>query len=276
MNHWQPVTVSDDVSTNEQIGAFRLTVDPDGVATVLFSRPPVNAMSFSVYEDLGRLVARIERDSDIRVVVLTAPDDSRAWCGGADLNDFVGMNPERRKERYRFINAQLPGLYRLDRPVIAAINGPAIGVGLMIAGLCDMRVAAEDSWFACPELDYGLIGGGIGLMGMLKLPEAKIREMYFTGDRFTARDLESTGLFNYVVPREEVLPRAQRLARRIATKSLPVLRAQKVVAGAIEKRTWMEAYLDAQALSSELAGSADSGEGVRAFLEHREANYVDA
>lgn len=257
------------------IGSFQVDIADDGIAQVTFSRPPVNAVSLSVYEDIGRLVAAIERDDSIRVVVLTAPHGAKAWCGGADLNDFVGMDTERRKERYRFINEQVPGFYRLDRPVIAAINGAAIGIGMVLAGLCDMRIAAEDACFSCPEIDYGLVGGGAGLFSWLKLPESKVREILFTGRKFTARELEPTGFFNYVLRQEEVLPRAMELARQIASKSLPSIRARKIASVGLEGRTWMDAYLDAQALSAELVASKDSGEGVRAFLEHRKPYFVD-
>lgn len=256
------------------IGSFEIDVANDGVAVAVFSRPPVNAVSMSVYEDIGRLVDQIEADTEIRVVVLTAPESSRAWCGGADLNEFVGMDTERRKERYRFINAQVPRFYRMDRPVIAAINGAAIGVGMLLAGLCDMRVAADDARFACPEIDYSLVGGGAGLFAMLKIPEAKIRELLFTGRKFTARELEPTGFFNYVVPRAEVLPLSLEIARAIAQKSLPSIRARKIASVALEGRSWMEAYLDAQALSAELVAGSDSGEGVRAFLEHRRPSFI--
>jgi enoyl-CoA hydratase/carnithine racemase len=257
------------------IGSFEVTVEENGVATVLFSRPPVNAVSLSVYQDIGNLVEVVAADASIRVVVLTAPADARAWCGGADLNDFVGMNPEKREERYRFINEQVPGFYTLDRPVIAAINGHAIGIGMIWAGLCDMRVAAEDAALACPEVDYGLVCGGAGLFAMLNLPEAKVREILYTGRKFTARELEPTGFFNYVLPRAEVLPKAMEMARLIAAKSLPAVRARKLASVALEGRSWMEAYLDAQELSSELAAGRDSGEGVRAFLDHRRPDYAD-
>jgi enoyl-CoA hydratase/carnithine racemase len=257
------------------IGAFTLDVAANGVATVVFSRPPVNAVSLSVYEDIGQLVCTIHADPVIRVVVLTAPDEARAWCGGADLNDFVGMNPERRKERYRFINEQLPGFYHLDRPVIAAMNGHAVGIGMIWAGLCDMRVAAEDAALACPEIDYGLVCGGAGLFAALNLPEAKIREILYTGRKFTARELEPTGFFNYVVPKADVLPKALELADLIAAKSLPSVRARKIASNALEGRSWIQAYLDAQALSGELAAGRDGGEGVRAFLENRRPDLAD-
>ena len=258
------------------IGAFSLSVDQDGVGLVVFSRPPVNAVSLSVYEDLGRLSDTIEKDARIRVVVLTAPDAARAWCGGADINDFKGMDTQKRKVRYAFINAQVPRFYKLSRPVIAAINGSAIGVGMVLAGLCDMRVADELAAFACPEIDFGLVGGGAGVFAMNKMPEAKMREILYTGHKFSARDLESTGFFNYVLPRAEVLPKAMELARIIAKKSLPAIKARKSASTCVEGRTWMEAYLDAQALSAELVATDDGREGVNAFLEHRAPKLKDS
>jgi enoyl-CoA hydratase/carnithine racemase len=257
------------------VGSFQLDVADDGVAAVLFSRPPVNAISLSVYEDIGRLVELIENEPRVRAVVLAAPENARAWCGGADLNDFVGMDSARRRERYGFINAQVPRFARLDRPVIAAINGAAIGIGMVLAGLCDMRIAAEDALFACPEIDFGLVGGGAGLFGMLKMPEAKVREMLFTGRRFTAGELAPTGFFNYVVARDAVTATAMDLARAIAKKSLPAIRARKRASVGLEGLTWMEAYIEAQALSAELVANADSGEGVNAFLEHRDPRLID-
>ena len=258
-----------------EAGAFTIEVDAAGVALVTFSRPPVNAVSASVYADLGTLVDRLQNDSGVRAVVLTAPDDARAWCGGADLNDFVGIDPAARKERYAFINAQLPRFYRLERPIIAAINGAAIGVGMILAALCDMRVAAEDAKFACPEIDYGLVAGGAALFRHVGMPEARVREMLFTGARFTARELEATGFFNRVVPRAEVLKTAMELARRIATKSIPAIRARKIASTNLEGRDWASAYLDAQALSGQLNSGSDGGEGVLAFLEKRKPAYRD-
>jgi enoyl-CoA hydratase/carnithine racemase len=257
------------------IGSFELTVGDDGVGVVIFSRPPVNAVSLSVYEDIGALVETIEASPNIRVVVLTAPTNARAWCGGADLKDFVGMDTAKRKERYAFINDRVPGFFRMERPVIAAINGHAIGIGMILAALCDMRVASSEALFACPEIDYGLVAGGAGLLALLKMPEAKVREMLFTGRKFTARELEPTGFFNYVVPRDEVLPKALEIASMIARKSLPAVRARKLASVALEGRTWMEAYHDAQALSASLVAGEDGGEGVRAFLEHRAPKFVD-
>lgn len=248
-------------------GAFTLDVGEDGVAVATFSRPPVNAVSLSVYEDIGHLADHISVDQDIRVIVITAPDNARAWCGGADLHEFKGMTAEKRKERYQFINAQLPRFHRIDRPMIAAIRGAAVGVGVMLAGMCDMRVASEDARFACPEVDYGLVGGSAGLFATQRVPEAKVREMLYTGRAFSARELESTGFFNYVVPAPAVVPIAMDLARQIARKNMPTLRARKLASLTWEGTEWMDAYLEAQEISSALVESPESEAAVLAALQ---------
>src|SRR5690606_9313347 len=117
----------------------------------------------------------------------------------------------------------------------------------------------ENAMFAVPEINYGLVGGGAGLFSMLKMPEAKVREMLFTGRKYSARELESTGFLNYVVPRGRVLDVAREMANQIAEKSLPAIQARKKASVNLEGRTWMEAYLDAQALSANLVAGADAG-----------------
>lgn len=251
-------------------GAFTVARHEHGVLQVTFSRPPVNAVSLSVYEDLGQLADYVTNNDAVRVMVITAPPGARAWCGGADLHEFKGMTAEGRKERYQFINAQLPKFHAIDRPVIASIEGAAIGVGVMLAGMCDLRVASENARFACPEVDYGLVGGSAGLFASLRMPEAKIREMVYTGRAFTARELEPTGFFNYVLPASAVLPMALDLATQIAKKNLPVLRARKLASLEWEGSEWMDAYLEAQEISSALVEDPLSQAAVLAALKNEQ------
>jgi enoyl-CoA hydratase/carnithine racemase len=258
-----------------QFGPFRLECDDEGVGLVTFDRRPVNAFSLDVYEALGELSDAVRSSDDVRVIVFSAPADARAWCGGADVREFVGMDTARRKERYEFINASLPRFASLDRPVIAAVNAHAVGVGTVLAGLCDLRVAADSATFACPEIDYGLVGGGAGLFSYLNLPEAVIREMLYTGRRFSAAEMYRAGFLNYVVSREAVLGKALELARSMAEKSLPALKARKQVFLDIEGKTWHESYLLAQGASARLVAGQDAREGVEAFLEHRSAHLLD-
>lgn len=261
--------------SRETIGCFSVAIDSDGIALVTFDRPPVNAVSIQVYQALSQLADRAERGGDIRVLVLAAPDHARAWCGGADLHDFVGIDRSGRVERYALINQVLPRFYAMQRPVIAAIGGATIGVGMILAALCDLRIAAEEAVFSCPEIDYGLVAGSAGLFARLNMPEAKVREMLFTGARFTARELEPTGFFNAVVPRAELIERAMAMARLIAAKSLPAIVARKIASSQLEGLSWTDAYLDAQRLSGELTSGQDGSEGVDAFLDRRQAQIED-
>lgn len=254
---------------------FPVAIDADGIATVTFDRPPVNAVSLEVYEALAALRARIEADDAIRVVILAAPEEARAWCGGADLNEFVGMNPERRKERYARINELLPNLSGLERPTIAAINSHAVGIGMVLAALCDLRVAADSATFACREIDYGLVPGQGGLFPALGMPRAIARELLFTGRRFSAAEMQAAGFLNAVVPREQVAAKAGEIAALMAAKSRPALEATKRTQIAIEGMPWREAYLKAQEESAELTRNADAAEGVSAFLEGRDPRLVD-
>lgn len=259
----------------EWIGDFAIAVDEDGIATVRFDRAPVNAVSMAVYEALPALRERIEGDDSIRVVLLTAPEDARAWCGGADLNDFVGMNPARRKERYARINELLPHLNELERPTIATINAHTVGIGVVLAALCDLRVAADSATFSCREIEYGLVPGEGGLLAALRMPQGIVREMLFTARRFEAEEMRQAGYLNAVVPRAEVFAKAHELAAMMAAKSLPSLKATKRTQVAIEGMDWPEAYLLAQEASAQLTGGADAAEGVAAFLEGRAPRLVD-
>lgn len=248
------------------IGSLSLELAPSGVALVTYSRPPVNAVSLSVYEDLGRLTDAIDCNPAIKAVVMTAPEKARAWCGGADLNDFRGITKEQRAERYAFINRQLPRFHALDRPTIAAIEGPAIGVGMVLASLFDFRVASEDARFALPEIDFGLMSGCAGRFVALRLPEPKLREMLYTGRKFTAREIEPTGFFNYVTPPGGALARAMALAEELAAKDSVAMRARKRDSLSLEGTGWFDAYLSAQGASVALVENPTSRQGVEAAL----------
>lgn len=249
-----------------QIGSFALETLGSGVLKIVFSRPPVNAVSLSVYEDLGKIAELVEGDDAIKALVLTAPNDARAWCGGADLNDFKGIDKAGRMERYAFINQQLPRFHAIDRPIIAAINGAAVGVGMVLASLCDFRVAAENAPFSLPEIDYGLLSGCAGRFVALRLPEPKLREMLYTGRKFTAREIEGTGFFNYILPKHQVLDKAIELASQVAAKDSAIMRARKANSLDLEGSDWFEAYLSAQRTSSQFVGSKTSRKSVDAVL----------
>src|SRR5262249_13773416 len=105
---------------------FRMQTDDRGITVVTFDRPPVNAISFDAYPAIRQLAEIIEATDQTRVVVLTSPPGSRAWCGGADVRDFLPLDAKSRMDRYAMINECLPKFYNLNRPVVGAINSHAV------------------------------------------------------------------------------------------------------------------------------------------------------
>lgn len=244
---------------------FTLEVSDD-IAVATLDRPPVNAFDVATYEALIDLVNDVEDRDDVRVLVLTARPDARCWCGGADLRDFRGMDADRRRLRYETVNAAIPRLQAARLPVVAAITGHAIGIGVLLAAACDLRIAAHEAGFACPEVDFGLVAGSSRLLNYLGMPEAQIREMAYTGRRLPASALLATGFLNDVVPRTDVVPRALMLAGEIAAKSRTVLRARKQAFVEHEQLGWLDAYKLAQGLSSGLVALPEARAGVERAL----------
>lgn len=255
---------------------FTVETDSSGITLVTFSRPPVNALSYDAYREIRELAELISADDETRVVILTAPEGARAWCGGADLNDILPLDHESRLARYALINECIPAFYHLDRPVIAALNAPAVGVGVVLASFCDIRVAAEDAFFASPEIDRGVLAGGGAFYARLNMPQGIIRELTYTGRRFTAREMKEAGFLNYVVPTAAVLPKAREIAALIAAKSLPALKATKQANNDAEGMDWQSAYKQTNPTSADLTITRDAKEGIRSFLESRDPRYSDS
>ena len=106
------------------------------------------------------------------------------------MRDFLPLDYSSRLARYAMINQCMPRFYNLDRPVIGAINSHAVGVGLVLARFCDIRVAWRDAFFACPEIDRGVLAGGGAFLSRIGVPRGRIREMIYTGARFMADQLQ--------------------------------------------------------------------------------------
>jgi enoyl-CoA hydratase/carnithine racemase len=261
--------------SEEKLKFFTLKTDADGITVVTFNRPPVNAVSFEVYPEIKKLAEIIQSTDETRVAIITSPPDARAWCGGADLNDFLPLGFESRLERYRLVEDCLPYLYNINRPVIAALNMHAIGVGFVMSTFCDIRIASEEAFFAVPEIDRGVMAAGGSFFTRINMPAGKVREMVLTGRRFTAVELRETGLFNYVVPKKEVMPKAMEVARIIAKKSLPALKFNKTTMNLAETMPWQSAYSMTVPISAHMTSMPDSKEGIKAFLEKRDPHYAD-
>ncbi|HEY4202721.1 MAG TPA: enoyl-CoA hydratase-related protein [Devosiaceae bacterium] len=263
------------VATEAKLRHFKIDLTDTGVAVVTIDRPPVNAFSFEVYEDFHVLLDILENTEEIRVVVLTAQPDAKAFSAGADLHDFLKLDYESRLRRFEVLGAWRHRFYHLNRPIIAALNSHAIGVGFTTATLCDIRVASEDAFFQLPEIDRG-VSMGAGVLVRQHVAQGLIREMVLTGRRFTARELEHSGLFQYVLPKAQVLPKAMEIAENIAKKSVRAVRMTKTNLNLCETiLDWEQSSKMTAEASARLTAGTDSKEGIRAFLEKRAPSYSE-
>jgi enoyl-CoA hydratase/carnithine racemase len=245
----------------------------DGVATVTLHRPEVrNAFGAGMGDALADAYRRCDEDDTIRAVVLTGTPPS--FCAGADLtaagDTFAAPDPS------TFSAAAVPfPAWQVRKPVIAAVNGHAIGIGFTLTLQCDLRLFAADAKYGVVQVRRGVMGDGYShwtlprLVGM-----ANAAEILLTGRMFDGDDALRLGVCSRVLPNDEVLPAALELARDIATNTAPVSVAYS------KALLWESWDLDAAGVEAReteyhhhLMGAPDAREGVLAFLERREPRW---
>jgi enoyl-CoA hydratase/carnithine racemase len=251
-----PATPPSPSTPPAETGPFEWAVDR-GVATITLSRPQVlNALTFEVYAALAKRLRDLRDDHDVKSLVITGK--GRGFCSGGDVDGIIGalLECDTRDvlEFTRLTGEVVENLRRLDRPVVAAINGVAAGAGAVIALACDLRVMAEGAKFAFLFTKVGLTGADMGAAYLLPrvVGLGRASEMLMLGDPVDSRAALEMGLVTRVVPRERVLGEAQALARRLAdgptmalgmTKRLLVHEASMDLASAIEVEAVAQALL---------------------------------
>ncbi len=242
----------------------------NGIARVTINRPDkLNALNATVISELGDAVTRIETDAAVRGVILTGAGQ-KAFVAGADIGELAGQSPIEGKLRSMVGQEVFRRLERCGKPVIAAVNGFALGGGCELAMACHIRIAAEHAKFGQPEVKLG-IGPGYG--GTARLPRlvgrGRALELLLTGEMIDAAEAHRLGLVNRVVPADRLLAESETMMQMILANGPLAIRAclEAVDAG-------LETSLD-QALLLEanhfglLSATADMHEGTKAFLEKR-------
>ena len=252
-----------------------------GVLTVRMDRPESrNALTEpEQMQEFVNLCAQVKRDRSMKVVVLTG--NGSAFCAGGNVKDmrerggiFAG-SPYEVRESYRNGIQSIPlALYELDVPVIAAVNGPAIGAGLDLACMCDIRLSSDSALFAESFVRLGIVPGDGGawlLPRIVGMPRASL--MAYTGDTIDAAKALAWGLVVDVVPAAQLEQEAQALARRIAAHPAHALRLTKRLLREGQHMR-LDSLLELSAAFQALAHhTEDHREAVDAFLEKRPANY---
>ncbi len=203
------------------------------VRVVVIDRPERrNALDPETSAAFGRAVAEAAEDDDVRVLVLTGAGD-RAFCSGMDLKAFRDLPPGTAGGSGAGGGGFGPDAiteHVYPKPVIAAVNGAAVGGGLGLALACDLLVAAEHATFGLPEVQRGLVGTGAGARTVLRLPPAIAMELLLTGEPIDAAQALALGLVNRVVPADELMDTALALAERIAANGPLAVRLSKALA----------------------------------------------
>ncbi len=245
---------------------FRLDV-ADGIATVTFDRPPVNAQNARTREELIRIFDAISDRDDIRVAILTGAGNT--FSAGADLKERVDLvhEPGDYLRHNRLVREFFYAVRDCSKPVIAAVNGPALGAGFVLMLACDIMLASDNAYVAMPEINVGLAGGARFLMEHVGRSRARL--MYFTGRRVPAAELYRLGLIEACPPRDELMNAALEIARDIAGKSPLAVRHIKRALNTIEEMPVRDAYRFEQSVTVELSHTEDAREAQRAFVEKR-------
>ncbi len=261
----------------------RYQVGEDGVALVTLDRPQrLNAFTRQMGDELEHIFQQADQDDSVRAVVVTGAGD--AFCAGADLGaggatfDF-SRDPERAvsEKDHRDAGGRMAlAIYHCRKPVIAGINGPAVGVGLTLTLAMDMRVAAEDAKVGFVFTRRGVVPEACSPWFLPRLVgRAKAAELILSGRVFRAREEAHSGLFNYVLPRERVLPKALELAREIAanTSAVCVALAKALLNHGLATLDPRREHLLESRVFHWAGRQADCYEGIQSFLEKRPPRF---
>ena len=252
-----------------------LLVERDGnVAVVTINRPKVlNPLNTATMEELTRAMTELGADDSVRAVVLTGAGE-KSFVAGADINELAVQTPVGGREHALRGQRVLDTIEQLGKPVIAAINGFALGGGCELAMACTLRVAADTAKLGQPEINLGLIPGYAGTQRLTRLVGRGVAlEILLTGDPISAAEAHRIGLVNRVVPAAEVLSAAKTLAQQLASKA-PV--AARYIIDAVNRGADLPLN-HAQVYETTMFGlvstTEDMREGTKAFLEKRKPEW---
>lgn len=235
-----------------------------GVATL--NRPPVNAVNAEMKDRIIEIFDSVTDRDDVRVVVLTA--QGGIFCAGADLKQRPDPSvPGQYWQHNRTTRELGNSIKECTKPVIAAVNGTALGAGFGLMAACDIMMASENAVFGMPEIDVGLAGGAAMIREMLG--KSWTRRLMFTGDRIPASELYRLGVLDSVWPQDQLLPEALKMAARIASKSPLGIKYAKNSCNFVELMSPKDAYRFEQNFTYELSKTEDAKEARMAQLEKR-------
>lgn len=250
---------------------FVLSSVEDRIAIVRLNRPEVmNALNMKLMEELVRVLEELDRNEEVHCIIITG--NERVFAAGADIREMADASAMEMLRRDQF--ARWDRIRKIKKPLIAAVNGVALGGGCELTMICDMIVAAENARFGQPEINLGVIPGAGGTQRLTRaLGKAKAMEMVLTGRMLTAQEALQYGLVTAVAPAEYTLDAARALAREVAARPPAAVRlAKEAVLKSFD--TTMEAGLEFERKNFYLLfSSEDQKEGMKAFIDKRKPEW---
>lgn len=251
---------------------IKVTIE-DRIAVVKLDNPPVNAYSRDFSEELIEVFDELNDTPEVRCIVITGRE--KIFSAGADIKNRQALGGIK-GETYRHLRRTREVsncIMECNKPVIAAVNGPALGAGLGPVYAADIILASENAVFGLPEIDIGLMGGARHTMTLF--PKSLARRMILTGYRVPAQELYRRGLIEACVPLDKLMDEAMAMARIIASKSPKALSLAKRAINTVEHMPLRDGYRFEQNLTVEMTRHEDSKEAMRAFIEKRPAVFKD-
>ncbi|KPJ77597.1 MAG: enoyl-CoA hydratase [Deltaproteobacteria bacterium SG8_13] len=252
-----------------------LTVEEEkGILLLTLNRPEVmNSLNFALLRAIGDKIASVRHRTDVRVVVITGAGE-KAFCAGADLKERATLGPEKVKEFIHTIRDLFTGIELLSKPVIAAVNGIALGGGTELALACDIRIASTTATMGLTETRLAIIPGGGGTQRLPRLVgKGKAKELIFTGRRVGADEALSIGLVNRVCPPDELLDESRKMAEMICEAGpIAVEQAKHAINYGLETDLHTGLAIESNAYWTCIP-TEDRLEGLAAFKEKRKPVY---
>jgi enoyl-CoA hydratase len=250
-----------------------LTRIENKILTITINRPEkLNALNTNMVLEIGQAIKWATENPDVRGIIITGAG-KESFVSGADITEFMGKTPEDGMAMARLGQATFKSIENCPKPVIAAVNGYALGGGCELAMSCHLRLASENATFGQPEVSIGVIAGYGGTQNLIQcIGKTKAMELHLTGDWITAEQALKFGLVNYVTTQEQLIPKCEEILKKIITKS------PKAVSGAIvAMNAFFRHGVDGFQVEVNEFGKCfsyeDVKEGTAAFIEKRKPNF---
>ena len=211
-------------------------LDTGKVSILTFNQPKVNIFSTEILEDFIRALETLGQSRDVKVLVITG--EGKTFIAGANIKEMASYSPDDAETFSRLFHKALNMVENFSRPVIAAVNGFALGGGCELILACDLVVASDEAVFGQPEIDLGIIPGAGGTQRLWdRIGKLKAKDLIFTGRKVSAEEAVSIGLINEIAPKDKLFEEAMSLANVIASKPLHCLEVSKdlIMSGSMER-----------------------------------------